>query len=134
MNNFTIKDMTDLLYNILSKIKDNQENETKVVLQTPTTDNIFPIRVINTPIESVIKTQNAIPILKNFQITIEHWAIEQTETMEMSSKTDIELMKKNIIRTNTSQITFDEIIKKYKLTTTYEVRWEGLTNSFICIK
>lgn len=134
MNNFTIKDMIDLLYNILSKIKDNQENETEVVLQTPTTDNIFPIRVINTPIESVIKTQNAIPILKNFQITIEHWAIEQTETMEMSSKTDIELMKKNIIRTNTSQITFDEIIKKYKLTTTYEVRWEGLTNSFICIK
>lgn len=134
MNNFTIKDMIDLLYNILSKIKDNQENETEVVLQTPTTDNIFPIRVINTPIESVIKTQNAIPILKKFQITIEHWAIEQTETMEMSSKTDIELIKKNIIRTNTSQITFDEIIKKYKLTTTYEVRWEGLTNSFICIK
>lgn len=134
MNDFTIKDMSDLIYNILAQIKDKEEENTQTILQMPTTQSKFPCRVINTPLESVIKTQNAIPIRKAFQIQIEHWSQKQRESMEMSHKTDLELRKKNFIKTNTNPILFDEITKKYRLITTYEVRYNAITNAFEYIK
>ena len=54
--------------------------------------------------------------------------------MEMANKTDVELRKKNFVRTNTSPSLFDEITKKYRLITTYEVRYNALTNSFEFIR
>lgn len=131
---FNTKNMSDLLYGILAEIKDNEKDKTEAVLQTPTTKSKFPCRVIDTPLETVRQTENAIPILKNFQVTIEHWASKQRETMEMANKTDLALRTKNMIRTNTSSILFDEITKKYRLITTYEVRYNALANSFEFIR
>lgn len=134
MNEFTIKEMSDLLYDDLSQIKDDNKNKTEALLQTPTTESIFPCRLINTPLESILKTENAIPILKDFQMTIEHWSESQRKCMEMASNTDKVLQKRNIIRTNMEPIIYDEITKKYRLIIIYEVRWQALTNSFICKK
>lgn len=134
MSDFTIEDMSDLLYDILSEIKDDEKNKTETVLTTPTTESKFPCRVINTPLESINKTENALPVLKTFQVMIEHWASKQRDCMEMANKTDLELRKKNLIKTNTNQILFDEITKKYRLITTYEVRYNALTNSFQFIR
>lgn len=134
MNEFTTEDMSDMLYDVLSEIKDNKEDKTEAVLQTPTTKSKFPCRVINTPLESVRQTENAIPILKDFQVSIEHWTSKQRQGMEMANETDLELRKKNFVRTNTSPILFDEITKKYRLITTYEVRYNALTNSFEFIR
>lgn len=131
---FTIKDMSDLLYDDLSLIKDDNKKKTECVLQTPTTESIFPCRLINTPLDSVLKSENATPILKDFQITIEHWSDNQRKCMEMASNTDKVLQKRNMLRTNTQPIMYDEITKKYRLITSYEVRWNGLTNSFNFIK
>lgn len=131
---FTIKDMSDLLYEDLSQIKDDNENETEAVLQMPTVESVFPCRLINTPLDSVLKSQNAIPILKDFQITIEHWSDSQRKCMEMGSNTDKVLQRRNMLRTNTQPIIYDEITKKYRLIVIYGVRWEKLTNSFIYIK
>lgn len=131
---FTIKDMSDLLYDDLSQIKDDNETETEAVLQIPTTESIFPCRLINTPLDSVLKSRNAIPILKDFQITIEHWSDSQRKCMEMGSNTDKVLQKRNMLRTNTQPIIYDEITKKYRLIVIYGVRWEKLTNSFMYIK
>lgn len=134
MHDFTTKDMSDLLYDILSEIKDDETNKTEAVLTTPTTKSKFPCRVIDTPIESINKTENAIPILKTFQVTVEHWTSKQRECMEMANKTDIELRNYNFIRTNTNPIIFDEITKKYRLITTYEVRYNSIMNSFEFIR
>ncbi len=131
---FTTKDMYDLLYEDLSRIKDFDNKETEAVLQTPTTESIFPCRLINTPLDSVLKSENAIPLLKDFKITIEHWNEEQRKCMEMASNTDNVLQKRNCLRTNTQPIIFDEITQKYRLITSYEVRWEALTNTFIYIR
>lgn len=131
---FTIKDMSDLLYDDLSLIKDDNKNNTEVSLQTPTTESVFPCRLINTPLDSVLKSENAIPVLKDFQITIEHWSEAQRNCMEMASNTDKALQKRNMLRTNTQPIMYDEITKKYRLITSYEVRWNGLTNSFQFIR
>lgn len=130
MYEFTTKDMSDLIYDDLSTIQDKEEENTETVLTTPTTESKFPCRVIETVLESVNKTMNAIPIRKTFQVSIEHWDNEQRFCMGMASKTDKQLQKRNFTRTNSSPIIFDQITKKYKFITTYEVRWNGLTNSF----
>ena len=127
---FTTKDMSDLLYDDLSIIQDNKEENTETVLTTPTTESKFPCRVIETVLESVNKTLDAIPIRKTFQVSIEHWTSEQRFCMEMANNTDKKLQKRNFTRTNSSPIIFDQITKKYRFITTYEVRWNGLTNSF----
>ena len=131
---FTIKDMSDLLYDDLSLIKDDNESNTEVSLQTPTSESVFPCRLINTPLDSVLKSENAVPVLKDFQITIEQWSESQRKCMEMASNTDKALQKRNMLRTNTQPIAYDEITKKYRLITSYEVRWNGITNSFNFIK
>lgn len=130
MYEFTTKDMSDLIYDDLSSIQDNEGVNTETVLTTPTTESTFPCRVIGTVLESVNKTINAIPIRKTFQIPIEHWASKQRFCMEMASNTDKQLQKRNMTRTNSSPVIFDQITKKYRFITTYEVRWNGLTNSF----
>ena len=131
---FSTKDMSDLLYDDLSTIQDNEGENTGAVLQTPTTESKFPCRVIETPLESVNKTENGIPILKTFQVSIEHWDNKQRFCMEMADKTDKQLQKRNFTRTNSSPIIFDQITKKYKFITTYEVRYNALTNSFSYIR
>lgn len=134
MNDFTTKDMSDLLYSDLSEIKDDNENKTEATLQLPTTESVFPCRLINTPLDSVTKSRNAVPIQKNFQITIEHWATEQRKCMEMANNTDKVLQKRNMIRTNTQPISYDEITKKYRLITTYEVKYNAIFNTFEFIR
>lgn len=128
---FTTKDMSDLLYEDISKIKDDNENNTQVILQKPTTESTFPCRVIDTPLDNVLKAEDGKPILKEFQITIEHWSDTQEKCMEMTSNTDKILQNRYILRTKTQSIIFDEEIKKYNLIVIYGVCWEGLTNSFI---
>lgn len=131
---FSTQDMSDLLYNDLSIIQDNKGVNTETVLTTPTTESTFPCRVIDTPLESINNTENATPIRKTFQVSVEHWANEQRICMEMAQNTDKKLQKRNFIRTNSSPIIFDQITKKYKFITTYEVRYNALTNSFSYIR
>lgn len=128
MNELKSEQFLDIVVNKLSELeeivsKSNKNNEED-----------FPCRVINAPLESVSKTQNSIPILKVFQISIEHWSSSQYNCMEMASKTDEKLREYNIIRTITNQCIYDLNSQKYNLVITYEARWEALTNSFICIK
>ena len=131
---FSTEDMSDLLYDDLSSIQDTDEENTEVVLTTPTTESRFPCRVIDTPLESINNTNDGVPIRKTFQVSIEHWADKQRFCMEMADKTDKQLRKRNFIRTNSSPIIFDQITKKYRFVTTYEVRWYALTNSFSYIR
>lgn len=127
---FSTKDMSDLLHDDLSIIQDNAGINTEVVLTTPTTESTFPCRVIDMPLESINNTNNATPIRKTFQVSIEHWDNKQRVCMEMADRTDKQLQKRNFTRTNSSPIIFDQITKKYRFVTTYEVRWNALTNSF----
>lgn len=134
IHEFSTKNMSDLLYDDLSTIQDNENVNTEVVLTTPTTESIFPCRVIETPLESTNNSNNGIPIRKTFQVSIEHWDNEQRTCMEMANNTDKQLQKRNFTRTNSSPIIFDQITKKYKFITTYEVRYNALTNSFSYIR
>lgn len=134
ISEYTTKDLSDLVYTLLSTIQDDGEHATDVVLQTPTTTSKFPCRVINVPLEQITKTENATPITKRYQITIENWAKLQRECMEMGNKTDVALREINLIRTTTTPILFDEVTKKYRLIATYEMTYYGVHNSFEVIR
>lgn len=134
LEEFTTKSMLDLLDEDLSKIKDDTQNNTKVIMEKPNIESTFPCRFINTPLDSVLRSENGMPILKEFNISIEHWADNQEKCMEMLNNTDKSLQKRNILRTSTQSVIYDDTLKKYNLTVIYGVRWEALTNSFIYIK
>lgn len=118
------KEFSDLTYDKLVEIGE------EVVLTNPNTKSKFPLREMHTPLKSVNRT-NA---LVTFQISIKHWNSKQRDAMEMTDKTDDKLLEYNMVRTGTSPCIFDEILKKYAVTTTYEVRYNALTNAFQIIR
>jgi len=119
-----LKDFSDLIYNKLNTLGD------EVVLVNPTTKSKFPCREINTPLMRINRSNAE----STFQISIKHWNKSQRDAMEMADLTDEKLLEYNMIRTSTSPCQFDEIVQKYGLTTTYEVRYNALDNAFELIK
>lgn len=119
-----VKEFSDLIYDKLAELED------EVVLVNPSTESKFPCREINTPLKR-IDISNA---LCTFQISIKHWNKRQRDSMEMADSTDEKLLELNLIRTNTSPCLYDEILQKYGLTTTYEVRYNAFTNAFEIIR
>lgn len=134
ISEYSSRELSDLIYTLLSSIQDDGTNNTDVVLQTPTTSSKFPCRVINVPLEQITKTDNAVPIVKRFQVTVENWAKGQRDCMEMGTRTDEALRSINLIRTSTSVVIFDEVTKKYRLIATYEMEYYGVHNSFEVIR
>lgn len=118
------KEFSDLIYNKLAELED------ETILTNPKATSKFPCREIQTPLKSVNKTR----ALDTFQISIKHWDDKQRNAMEMTDKTDEKLLEYNLVRTGTSPCIFDEILQKYGITTTYEVRYNALTNAFQIIK
>lgn len=129
MINLSIKDLSDLVYEKLEKLYIN-----KPVLSNPNTESKFPILELHTPLKSVNKTENGFPILSTFQISITCWNEKQRQAMEMTSEVDEKLQEFNFVRTNTSPAIYDSILQKYGITVTYEVKYNGLNNSFQFVK
>lgn len=135
MKEFTIKDMSALLYEKLSKLKDFEDKQTETTLDTSQEKiTTFPCRLINPPLEFIEKTQNAIPIRKKFQTKVEHIAISQADVIEMANNTDLELRKIHFVKTLSESIIYDEKLQKYKQSNTYEVIYNMIFNTFEFIK
>lgn len=118
------KEFSDLIYNKLIELGD------EVILTNPKTTSKFPCRELQTPLKSINRTK----ALATFQISIKHWNDKQRNAMEMTDKTDEKLLEYNLVRTNTSPCIYDSILQKYGVTTTYEVRYNALTNAFQIIR
>lgn len=118
------KEFSDLIFDKLVELKD------EVILTNPKTTSKFPCREVQTPLKSINKTR----VLATFQISIKHWNDKQRNAMEMTDKTDEKLLEYNLVRTNTSPCIYDSILQKYGVTTTYEVRYNALTNAFQIIR
>lgn len=118
------KEFSDLIYDWLVELED------ETILTNPKTTSKFPCREIQTPLKSINRTR----ALCTFQISIKHWADKQRDAMEMTDRTDDKLLEHNLVRTNTSPCLYDSILQKYGATTTYEVRYNALTNAFQIIR
>lgn len=128
MRDLSIREVSDLICEKLEVLKYEQ------VLIYPTTESIFPCLELHTPLKSVNKTQNAFPIKSTFQVSITCYDESQRKCMEMTNEVEEVLRKMNFCRTNTSSSIFDPITKKYGITTTFEVRYNAITDSFDFIK
>ncbi|MGN1270619.1 MAG: hypothetical protein ACI4UX_01310 [Clostridia bacterium] len=129
MRDLSIKEFSDLVYEKLEKLESN-----KPILSNPNTESKFPILELHTPLKSVNKTENAFPILSTFQISITCWNEKQRKCMEMTEKVDTKLQEFNFTRTNTSPAIYDNILQKYGITITFEVRYNSITDSFQSIR
>ncbi len=128
MRDLSIKDFSDLVYEKLETLKYKQ------ILTNPTTTSKFPCLELHTPLKSVNLTENGFPIKSTFQISITCWNEKQRQAMQMTDEVDTKLQEYNFIRTNTSPAVYDQILQKYGITITYEVRYNGITDSFYFIK
>ena len=128
MKDLSIKDFSDLVYEKLETLKYKQ------ILTNPTTTSKFPCLELHTPLKSVNLTENAFPIKSTFQVSISCWNEKQRQAMKMTDEVDSKLQEFNFIRTNTSPAIYDQILQKYGITITYEVRYNGITDSFYFIK
>lgn len=129
MKDLTIKEFSDLVYEKLENLYKN-----KPILSNPSTESKFPIIELHTPLKSVNKTENAFPIFSTFQISITCWNEKQRQAMQMTDEVDIKLQEYNFIRKNTSPAVYDQILQKYGITITFEVRYNSIMNSFNFIR
>ena len=129
MKDLGTEEFSDLVYEKLENLYTN-----KPILSNPNTESKFPILEIHTPLKSTIKSEKAFPIFSTFQISITCWNEKQRATMVMTSEVDIKLQELNFTRTNTSPAIYDNILQKYGITVTFEVRYNSLTNSFNFIR
>lgn len=124
-NNFTTEQLTKMIYEKLELLKYN------IVLSNPTTESKFPAIVIDTPLENTLKRHNQEILEKRFQISIECWADKKYKVMQMMEEVSQILIQYNFIKTNTTPDIFDETTQKYRMIMTFEVKYNGLTNSFV---
>lgn len=125
ISNFTTEQLTKMIYGKLESLK------YKIVLSNPTTESKFPAIVLNTPLESTLKRYNQEILEKRFQISIECWADKKYKVMQMTEEVSQILIKYNFLKTNTIADIYDNITQKYRMIMTFEVKYDGLTNSFI---
>jgi hypothetical protein len=124
MKDLSVLEFSDLTNEKLESLKYKQ------ILTNPTTTSKFPCLELHTPLKSVNKTENAFPILSTFQISITCWNKKQRQAMKMADEVDKKLQKLNFTRTNTSPAVYDQILQKYGITITFEVRYNSITTSF----
>ena len=128
MRDLSIKEVSDLICEKLEVLK------YELVLTNPTTESVFPCLELHTPLKSVNKTHNPFTIKSTFQVSITCYDKKQRKCMEMTNEAEEVLREMNFCRINTSPSIFDPITKKYGITATFEVRYNGIMNSFDFIK
>ena len=100
-------------------------------MSNPTTESVFPVIVINTPLESTNRQYNTEVLQKTFQTSIECWANKKYDVMKMMEEISQILIKYNFKKVSTTPDIFDEITQKHRMIMTFEVKYNGLTNSFM---
>jgi hypothetical protein len=128
MKDLSIKEFSDLIYEKLEVLKYKQ------ILTNPITTSKFPCLELHTPLKSVNKTEKAFPILSTFQISITCWNEKQRQAMQMTDEVDTKLQEYNFTRISTSPAIYDQILQKYGITITFEVRYNSITDSFNFIR
>ena len=110
--------------------KINELGNREIVLQNPTDKSIFPCTVVRTPLENQRINEEVTPVYTRYSISIEEWTKSQYDCMKQSYETAVKLREYNLKKVGNDQIIFDEITKKHRLISNYEVNYNGLTNSF----
>lgn len=99
-------------------------------LSNPDSEEVFPIFVVSNPMQTIKKVENNIPVYTRFSITIENWNNSRYESMNLHQKVYKLLREYNFCLVGSPIDMYDEITKKHRYGSRYEVNYNGLTNSF----
>lgn len=115
-----------------TRIVENKVEELKynTLLSNPSTDAIFPCITVGNTLSSILVTEDKIPVRTRFQITIEVWATKKYEAMGILDKVTVKLRELNLTKVGNPIENYDEITSKHRRGYSYEVFFNGLTNSF----
>lgn len=115
-----------------TRIVENKVEELKynTLLSNPSTDAIFPCITVGNTLSSILVTEDKTPVRTRFQITIEVWATKKYEAMGILDKVTVKLRELNLTKVGNPIENYDEITSKHRRGYSYEVFFNGLTNSF----
>lgn len=107
-----------------------------ILLSNPNTKSKYPCGIVSLPLKIVDRTimNGNTPVRWRFSITIEWWSDKKYTSISYCDKTDSLLRNSNFTRTNTSVDSYDDVTKKHRYGGSYEVFFNGLTNSFERVK
>jgi len=120
----SLSELTKMIVSELEKI-----GNLEVVLENPIASSKFPCSVVNTPLQSIEITEDAIPVRTNISVLIDCWDNTKYKSMQLLEKVDKKMRNINFIRTNMPIDQFDSITKKYRIGGSYEAFFNGLTNA-----
>ena len=113
---------------VVRKIEELKEN---VTLSNPDTNETYPIGVVNNFMERIISTdEKNIPIRKRFSVSVGWWTDKMYTSIEKYNNCSIKLRELNLTPTGSISQRYDEITKKHICESSYEVYFNGITNSF----
>ncbi len=125
VSNFTVEGLTRMVYERLEVLG------YEVMLSNPSMEGKFPVIVLYTPLESVLRRYNAEVLQKRFQVTIECWARSKYEVMRMMEEVGQVMIEYNFQKINSVTDIFDEVTKAYRISSIFEVKYDGLSNSLM---
>lgn len=125
VSNFTVEGLTRMVYERLEVLG------YEVMLSNPSMEGKFPVIVLYTPLESVLRRYNAEVLQKRFQVTIECWARSKYEVMQMMEEVGQVMIEYNFQKINSVTDIFDEVTKAYRISSIFEVKYDGLSNSLM---
>ena len=115
-----------------TRIVENKVEELNynTLLSNPDTTANYPCITVGNTLSSILVTEDKIPIRTRFQITIEVWATKKYEAMDILDKVTIKLRELNLTKVGNPIENYDEITSKHRRGYSFEVFFNGLTNTF----
>lgn len=107
-----------------------EELKLNVLLDNPDIAAEYPCVVCNNTYSNILLCENNMPVQTRFQINLEAWATSKYETMNIMNKIIIKLRELNIAPVGNPTEMHDEITNKHRRMRSFEVFFNGLTNSF----
>lgn len=128
MREFTLEEFTR---DVVRTLEDKNISNNNITTSNPDTTELYPLGVVSNPMENIIMTSESnIPIRKRFGITIEWWTDSKYHSMQKYNEGCNLLRAKNILSSGGTYERYDEITKKHIFGSSYEVYYNGLTNSY----
>lgn len=129
MSELSLEEFTRI---VVRKLEETNEN---IITSNPDTKETYPLGVVSNPMESILSTDdNNTPIRKLFSISVEWWTDSKYTSMEKYNIANKKLAELNLLPRSMTTPRYDEITKKNIFGSSYEVYFNGITNSFEKIK
>lgn len=111
-------------------IRKVEELDLSVLLDNPDTTAQYPCVVCNNTYSNDSICEDKVPVRKKFQINFEVWATSKYETMNLMNQIIVKLRDLNFTPVGNPIESRDENTNKYRRIRSFEVFFNGLTNSF----